>query len=684
MTTASFSVGQKICFNRQFLMLMHKVSDDLWQLEDSRTHRIVEHEEKRLQELYVSGELTFVKDLAHLMPSLGNENVHVEMDEQAFDQAKIKRSYVLAIMDLPGTKEKIKPAIYNMWVKLGRVPANTPDCATVLRWKRKYIEGGKDIHALVEQHQKKGNRTHRYTADVMGFVTQAVETTYLTRERKTVQDTVDKALALTIYENKLRPAADRLPLPTRRLVERMIYEAPAFDRDVARHGHVAAVRKYRAVLGHRVTAAPLERAEIDHTQLDLHVIDSMSGLPMGRPYVTACIDDHTRCILGLHIGFEPPSYVTVAHCLKHAFLPKTGLRTTYPAIQNDWKAYGVMSELVVDNGMEFHSKALEQACGSLGIEIHYAARKTPWFKGKIERFFGTMERGVAHGTPGTSFANIIDKGDYDPLKHAVITLEKLQEIINLWVVDVYHQQVHRRISCPPSVMWDNNIVVSDIRVPANPKELDIVMGKSASRKLTHKGVEIDFLYYNSDELRTLRMREGGKLNVEVRINDSDLGHIFVISPDKSQHFQVPAVAFSYANGLTRWQHEFCKRIAARDMKRYDPESWILAKDRIACEVREALLTKKSKDRAKKSRFATSGRGGSSVNHAVNVTSTHVLATSEESGKNKDEITAEKNVSDEAQAQPKSVPVEPKLAPPVVRYRTFVKELEIDDVTGETA
>ena len=364
--------------------------------------------------------------------------------------------------------------------------------------------------------------------------------------------------------------------------------------------------------------------------------------------------------------------------VKHAFLPKTALKDIYPGVQNEWKAHGVMSELVVDNGMEFHSKALEQACGSLGIEIHYAARKTPWFKGKIERFFGTMERGVAHGTPGTSFANIFDKGDYDPVKHAVITLEKLKEILNTWVVDVYHQQVHRRISAPPAAMWDRNIVVADIRVPANPAQLDIVMGKCESRKLTHKGVEIDHLFYNSAELRQLRMMQGDKLDVEVRIDDSDLGHIYLLSPDKGQHFHVPAVAFSYANRLTRWQHTFCMRIAARDMQRYDPQSWILAKERIANEVRDALFTKKSKDRAKKAKFGTSA--GNDTTSVASVEQQPALATPTIVAA-KAAVGAEP-ATDSSATPPR--PAEPSLPPPAARYRVLKNSFADDDVTGEPA
>jgi len=232
---------------------------------------------------------------------------------------------------------------------------------------------------------RKGNRKSRYPTEVTEFVEKAIEDRYLKLERNTIQETLDYAIVLVATENRLRPQSAQLPLPTRRLVTSKIEAIPAFDRYAARHGRTAAVKRFRSVLQHRTTNAPLERVEIDHTPLDLMVIDDDSGLPLGRPYITACIDDYTRCLLGIYISFEPPSNFTVSRCLMHAFIPKTELHVKFPAIQNQWSAHGVMRELVVDNGQEFHSTSFENACFSLGIEIHYSARKVAWFKGKVEQ-----------------------------------------------------------------------------------------------------------------------------------------------------------------------------------------------------------------------------------------------------------------------------------------------------------
>ena len=607
MGTSTFQTGAHVEIDRKDYVLLRKVDDGMWQLEETRTKRIHEYSDDKLRTLYASGQLIFASQGRPLASSdQAGGKIYHDTSEEQYESAKVRRAYALAVKDVPNTSAALIPAIKAVWERL-KQSGRQPHWTTVYRWKVRLLGSGNDIAALVAADAQRGNRTRRFPPEVLHIVNEAIDHCYLTRERKTIQDTLDYALVRVLKENSLRPQAMKLPLPTRRTVQSAIAAISAFDRYVARFGHLAAVKRFRSVSAHRTTALPLERAEIDHTLLDLMVIDDTTSLPLGRPWVTACIDDFTRCVLGISISFEPPSHLTVAHCLKDAFLPKTWLHERYPSINNKWEAHGVMRELVVDNGVEFHSKSLEAACLSLCIEIHYSARKTPWFKGKIERFLGTLNAGVAHGNPGTTFRNIFDKDDYDPSKHAVIRLSVMQEIVRRWIADYYHQKPHRSLHVPPAVMWSSNIRPEDIQVPDDPSRLDAILGRSEQRKLTHKGVELDGLLYNSPELADLRRSHGDKLDVEVRVNDMDLGKVIVLSPDKKRMFNAPALFQDYANRLTRWQHRICKRFAARQMEKFEPSAWLEAKDAISRLIDEEFMRKKQRTRTKIARF----KGGTS-------------------------------------------------------------------------
>lgn len=600
MSTSSFQESAEIAIDGKTYTLIRKVEANLWQAEEHRSKRVVEFSEDQLRRLYVQGKLRF--NLPTTPSSRAPKPiVAVECPPERWEEAKVRRAYVIATLDIPNSRTRLIPVIEETWEKLQQ-PAKPPNAATVIRWKNKYQQAGNDITVLLEQSERKGNYTSRYPYELENFVQKAIDEKYLRQERGTIQDTLDYAQALVLRENNLRPSASQLPLPTRRHVKTLINATPAFDRYAARHGRTAAVKRFRSVQAHRTTAAPLERAEMDHTLLDLMVIDDSTGLPLGRPWITACIDDFTRCVLGIYVSFEPPSHFTVARCLKQAFLPKVQLQEEFPAIKNKWDAHGVMRELVVDNGTEFHSVSLENACYSLGIEIHYSARKTPWFKGKIERFMGTLNRAIAHGSPGTTFQNIFDKEEYDPSKHAVVRYSVLKEIINTWVADVYHQKVHRTIGAPPALMWARSITPEAILVPDDPARLDAILGRSETRRLTHKGIELYGLLYNSHELTGLRRKLGDKLDVEVRVDTADLGKIVVFSPDRRQLFTVHAIDSAYADGLSEWQHRICKRFAAKELEQYSTAAWLEAKARISELIECEFMHKKQKTRTKIARF----------------------------------------------------------------------------------
>jgi putative transposase len=601
MGISTFQAGTLVQIQQKTYRLLRQVEDQLWQIEEVKTNRIHEYSLAQLQSLYAAGQLIFANPASHAATNCRTWVQGSEPLGKDFDLAKIRRTYAMAAMDVPNTPDAIKKVIADTWAVV-KTPGKPPHWTTVYRWKTKLQKSGKDIRALMNLDQNRGNRTSRYPKEVVEFANDAIEKHYLTEERKTIQDALDAAVVAVLQENRLRPDSMQLPLPTRRLVTSLIEAIPAFDRYAARHGRVAATKRFRSVLAHRTTKAPLERAEIDHTPLDLMVVDDRTGLPLGRPYLTVCLDDYTRCILGVHIGFEPPSYLTVARCLRNAFLPKTDLLEKYPNIRNPWLPHGVMRELTMDNGTEFHSLSLEKACFSLGIEMHYSARKTPWFKGKVERLQGTINRAIAHGNPGTTFSNIFDKEDYDPSTHAVIRYSVLKEIVHMWVTDVYHQKTHRSLKAPPAVVWQNSIKPEDILLPDDPAELDAIMGRSEERRLTHKGIELYGLIYNSADLTDLRRKLGDKLDVDIRVDEADLGQIIVFSPDKTRFFKVPSITQDYAKGLSAWQHRVCKKFAAREMEKYDTTGWLEAKMAISRLIDEEFMHKKQKTRTKIARF----------------------------------------------------------------------------------
>lgn len=614
MGIAYFQKGAVIQIREIQHLLRREVDKELWQTEETASGRLHQFTTQELLALYEKGELIFFDDSKSASAKSKQKGtqgtvVRQEPSEPLWAAAKMRRVYVKAVQDLPVTRQLFERAILTLWEQC-RQPKIPPHWVTVLRWRNRFISQGSDTHSLVEQHQDKGNRTHRYPELVLQLIEEMVENIYMTRERNSVTKVLEFSIDAVDKENRQRPESMRLPLPTRRLVQGMINLIPAFDKHAARYGRTAAIRKFRAVLNHVVTEKRLEMAEIDHTKLDLFVLSDDGAFPLGRPWVTVCIDNHTRCILGIYIGFEPPSYLSVARCLKHAFMPKTTLRQNYPSIRHEWEAFGVMGRLVVDNGLEFHGKSLEQACLSFDVEIIYTPRKSPWFKGKIERFMRTLNEGVSYGTPGTTFSNIFEKDDYDPVKHAVVRLSALREIVHKWVADYYHQKPHSSLDqVTPAAFWASSAAIASIPLPDDPGTIDVMLGKPDTVSLTHKGIRCNRLDYNSAEMVDWRRQYGDKLKVEIRIDESNLGHIHVKHPEASCYVKVPALNRQYAEGISLWQHNVFRNFAIRHLGKDDPTSWARASVEISEIIQRETLGKKRRSNSKLGRFQEASKTG---------------------------------------------------------------------------
>ncbi|PIG91662.1 helix-turn-helix domain-containing protein [Gloeocapsopsis sp. IPPAS B-1203] len=61
--------------------------------------------------------------------------------------------------------------------------------------------------------------------------------------------------------------------------------------------------------------------QCDHTRVDVLVVDA-AGEILGRPTLSIVVDTYSRCIMGIHLGFDAPSAAVVCLALRHAILPK--------------------------------------------------------------------------------------------------------------------------------------------------------------------------------------------------------------------------------------------------------------------------------------------------------------------------------------------------------------------------
>jgi putative transposase len=113
-----------------------------------------------------------------------------------------------------------------------------------------------------------------------------------------------------------------------------------------------AAQKYEPIKGHFPGAdAPLAVAQIDHTPMDVIVVDEEHRQPIQRPSLTVVIDVHSRMVLGFAIYLEKPSAFTAGLAIAHAVLPKEQWLAEV-GVEADWPCWGKMRKIHCDNAKE--------------------------------------------------------------------------------------------------------------------------------------------------------------------------------------------------------------------------------------------------------------------------------------------------------------------------------------------
>ncbi len=519
-----------------------------------------------------------------------------------------------------GSPSEIKRAIDEIHAQLNEdLPA--PNWKIVYyAWFKSYAESGEDVRSLIPNYKKRGNRLAKFCgarkknakyseneleiADQLGNIVDIViREKYLTRQRLTVK-AVHDALLVRVREENFTRRGRELPQPSIEAVYKRVRKLVRYEVTKGRYGKRVADRMFGAFGSGINPSRPLERVEIDSTRLDLMVVDEETGMPIGRPTFTVAIDDYTKMILGFYLSFDGEGALALLQCLKHAILPKDYVASRYRNdIHGRWDAYGLPELLIVDNGSGQHSKSFEDACLQLGIPIQYCPVKQPWFKGAVERYLLTLNMELLHGLPGTTFSNILDKGDYDPSKHAIVGFNTLLTVLHKFIIDYYQDRPHRGINDVPARLWREATELHPPALPPHRDVLQVLLAQLETRTIQSYGIELFGLRYNDPSIGLLRRRHKKGFAFKIKCDVRDLGVIHVLDPDNDHFLPAPSIHPEYASGLNYYAHRVIRNYAKRRMDNAsDPVKLALAKEEIRQIVaRDWMALKKTGPRVRMAR-----------------------------------------------------------------------------------
>jgi len=265
------------------------------------------------------------------------------------------------------------------------------------------------------------------------------------------------------------------PVPNYRRVYRIVKHLDPALVTLAHAGSHTYRTTYDLLYRHEAEK-PNDLWQADHTLLDLWVRQE-GGLPV-RPWLTVIMDDYSRAIAGFGLSVQAPSSIHTALILRQAIW-----RKALP----QWRVAGVPATFYTDHGSDFTSRHLEQVSAALQMALVFSEPGMPRGRGKIERFFRTVNQRLLCGLPGYSPAG-------QPPAQAVLTLSTLEAELQRFILDQYHQQPHSETGEPPQARWEGGSFLP--RLPESLDQLDLLLLTVAkSRKVRPDGIHFQGLRY---------------------------------------------------------------------------------------------------------------------------------------------------------------------------------------------
>jgi putative transposase len=496
-----------------------------------------------------------------------------------------------------------------------------PSWSTFWRWWTAY-RATRCFSKLVD-----GRCSNHFKTDPVQFSVfeEVVNEVFLNKQRMPGKAVADGVADRFVRMNRsLLPDQQQKP-PARSTIYRWLDKLYRAVVDESREGKAYTERELRIVTGALKVKDILERWEIDHTPLDVLVVCRITRMVLGRPWLTLVIDRRSRMVMGFYISFHAPSAYSVLYALRMAIRPKDDLVGAMSGIKNPWPARGLPTKVVVDNGMELHSDAIDLFALEAGIEIQYCPAAHPELKGAVERIFRTLSQSLFHQMPGTVFNCVDARRDYPSEQAAALDIDTVTTILVKWIVDVYHCSPHEGLQGQtPLAVWQALEGKRAFELPAYPRQLDLMVGQIATRTLFHYGVEYDHVRYNSVILGSLLERSRKKLLVQIRVYEHDISYVDVLMPDTDEYVRVPANDQDYCEGLNRHSHLLVRRqVVKRFGDEWTQQQLREAKAEIQQMIAEALRGHKAAKRKKAaahsmqdSDAASSGRASQAMDQSL--------------------------------------------------------------------
>ncbi|WP_323935695.1 Mu transposase C-terminal domain-containing protein [Aeromonas caviae] len=516
------------------------------------------------------------------------------IDDKAWETARYRMNVIKPLLNLPSrTREQVA----------AHGQKHSVSTNTLYGWIKAYESSGVLSSLLPKTRRDKGMT--KLSSEVEEIIRESMATDFLTLQKKSVQKLCDEIIKRCMGVG-LEPPHDNT---IRNRVKALSPEIVVSQRE----GRKKADLSFKPHKGSFPGADwPLSVVQIDHTKLDIILVDDHYRQPIGRPWITLAFDVYSRMVTGFYVSFDPPSALSTGLCLAHSILPKDKW-LAQNGIKSEWPVWGLPTTIHVDNAKEFRGEMLQKACDEYNINIEWRPVGRPNFGAHVERALGTFSKEI-HTLPGTTFSNTHTKGDYKSEKHAALTLSEFESWLSIYIADVYHQKIHSALGAAPIDAYKKGIL-GDEQQPGcglppkitNEDRLRLDFMPFELRTVQDYGVVVEEIHYYHDVLRHWMNapdpKDGKrKRKFTFRCDPRDISVIWFFDPEIQTYYPIPYRDTSHP-AISIWELREAKNKVTSDKRRHMSERSIFdAYDRMREIETEALAKSKAARRANQRRI----------------------------------------------------------------------------------
>jgi putative transposase len=350
-----------------------------------------------------------------------------------------------------------------------------------------YLEGRRTLRQVTEQHQLAYRTAQRWVQRYRQHGLAGLgRKTRKDRGRRYVAHEVEQ-LIVGMALQKTKPSIAAIHRQVVDLAPEQGWESPSYDcvydivkaidpaiLKLAHEGDKSYGQSYD-LLFRREATRPNEIWQADHSPLDVWLLDDDQP---ARPWLTIIEDDYSRSIAGYYLSFENPNTIITSLALRQAIWRKA---------DPNWFICGIPDTFYTDNGPDFTSRHMEQVSADIKMQLVFSTPGEPRGRGRIERFFRTVNQLWLHMLPGYA-------PEGKPITQPELNLAAFTERFHRFLIDEYHQRSQKDLQGTPRERWEAHGFLP--RLPDSFEKLDLLLMTSATtRRVRRDGIHFQCLRY---------------------------------------------------------------------------------------------------------------------------------------------------------------------------------------------